>query len=111
MKKLIPLFIFVVIAGCGPLKKNTTTLKSKKADSVSQSVSEMAPAQMICKNGGDIRQISVLKAEDGGCEVQYKRASGSRVVADAKNDLSYCDKVAKKIQNNLVDAGFDCHAE
>jgi len=79
-------------------------MKAKKSTEVKAAATA---GVMVCANGADNRSIENRRL-GSGCEVAYTKSGVTRVVADAKSDLSYCDKMAEKIKANLVAAGFSC---
>ncbi|PIR21797.1 MAG: hypothetical protein COV44_11270 [Deltaproteobacteria bacterium CG11_big_fil_rev_8_21_14_0_20_45_16] len=111
-KQLVFLGILAMtlMVGCKAAHKSekhhrSKTSKVKKSASVpAESASAGA---MMCVNGADKRSIENRRS-GAGCEVAYTKAGETRVVADAKADLSYCDKMAEKIKSNLIAAGFSC---
>lgn len=74
-----------------------------------ESVKAIDADLLTCKLGSDERVVKRLKPEAGGCQVSYTKLGETKVVADAKNDLVYCDKIMGKIQQNLTQAGFSCN--
>ena len=63
---------------------------------------------MTCSLNDDVRPISVLAGENGGCGVVYNRLGTVKTVAVAENVMEYCDEVQNKIKGNLESAGFNC---
>ncbi len=63
-----------------------------------------------CTSGEDTRTIQITN-NDAGCQVVYNKFGADSEVANAANDMSYCDNVSSKIQGNLSAAGFACSAQ
>jgi len=76
---------------------------------MTHSRSMMASSEAIkCSSGSDVRTIENRPTSEGGCEVVYTKSTGSKVVANARSDLSYCNRTIDKISGNLKKAGFQC---
>jgi hypothetical protein len=65
-------------------------------------------SSITCKNGGDTRTLTKKDMEGGGCEVMYNKGGEDKSIAQAKNDVSYCDKTMEKVKDNLTKSGFTC---
>jgi len=65
-------------------------------------------SKVTCTLGEDVRPISVVNGDNGGCGVVYNKMGESKTVAQAENVMEYCDEVQSKIQGNLESAGFTC---
>jgi len=65
-------------------------------------------SKVTCSMGDDVRPISVVNGENGGCGVVYNKMGETKTMAVAKNVMEYCDQVQAKIQGNLESAGFTC---
>jgi hypothetical protein len=65
-------------------------------------------SKVTCSLGEDVRPISVVNGDNGGCGVVYNKMGESKTVAKAENVMEYCDEVQSKIQGNLESAGFTC---
>lgn len=108
----------VLLVGCkathrhSKMQMNEGQKKMEKGASYSSAdVVSVHADKVVCKLGSDERQILRRKPESGGCEVVYLKTGEEKVVANAQNDLSYCDTVMGRIQKNLQQAGFACDAE
>lgn len=104
----------VGVVGCQSTHKKSAKSKSSKHYSNSKTKSGMDSVKAVdadlltCSLGSDKRIIKRVKPEAGGCQVSYTKMGETKVVADAKNDLVYCDKIMGKIKQNLTQAGFGC---
>lgn len=97
------------LAACKPMHKKADNQTKEYRSKSSQSDSESKDsAVVVCELGSEERTIENRALEGGGCEVIYTKAGEPNVVAEAKNDLSYCRGVVERIQNNLSSAGFEC---
>lgn len=65
-------------------------------------------SKITCTNGDDVRTITVLNGETGGCGVVYNKFGVDKTVAVAKNAVDYCSQVQEKIKGNLEGPGFTC---
>ncbi len=65
-------------------------------------------SKITCTNGEDVRTITVLNGEAGGCGVVYNKFGVDKTVAVAKNVMDYCSQVQAKIKGNLEAPGFTC---
>lgn len=65
-------------------------------------------SKVTCSLGEDVRPISVVNGDGGGCGVVYNKMGDTKTVAKAENVMEYCDQVQSKIQSNLESAGFTC---
>lgn len=65
-------------------------------------------SKVTCSLGEDVRPISVVNGDNGGCGVVYNKMGETKTVAQAQNVMEYCDQVQSKIQSNLESAGFTC---
>lgn len=65
-------------------------------------------AKTNCSYGENERVIENRTADAGGCEVVYTKDGNPDIVANAQNELDYCQQVADRIVGKLVDAGFKC---
>lgn len=65
-------------------------------------------SKVTCTNGNDIRTITVLNGDEGGCGVVYNKFGADKTVAVAKHAVEYCSEVQAKIKANLEGPGFTC---
>jgi len=65
-------------------------------------------SKVTCSMGEDVRPISVVNGDNGGCGVVYNKMGETKTVAVANNVMEYCAQVQSKIQSNLESAGFTC---
>ena len=74
-----------------PEKMTSETKVAVKEKALSNKIS-------ICKNGSNIRTISVIykQGESTSCEVTYEKSTGVKTLWNAKSDLSYCDSKASE---------------
>ena len=61
-----------------------------------------------CTAGADTRTISIVSPSHGGCAVNYSKMGIETTVATAKADMTYCERVATKIETNLQSSSFTC---
>lgn len=64
--------------------------------------------KVVCKLNDDEREISIVQDPEGPSSVVYKKNGEEKTIAYAKNDGSYVERVAEKIQTNLEAASFTC---
>lgn len=64
--------------------------------------------KVVCKLNNDEREISIVQDPEGPSSVVYKKNGEDKTIAYAKNDGSYVERVAEKIQTNLEAASFTC---
>jgi hypothetical protein len=120
MFRVLFLSLLLVVGCASDTEKNTMAEKvnsvREKAKDVKEKVvgaveklKKVKSAQSItCSATNDERTISNRKLETGGCEVVYNKFGSKKVIATAKNDLSYCTTVANRISTKLEGAGFSC---
>jgi len=63
---------------------------------------------LYCAGRNDSRVVEVTNTPDGGCEVRYTKFGETKVVANAQNDLSYCEQIYERITQRLNSAAFEC---
>lgn len=96
--------------GKAEMEKKVTETKKKGAEAAGDTTTAGTISDaVVCKAGKDERQIGKREREGGGCEVVYTKHGDTSVIADARNDVSYCDNVVDKIKTNLTNAGFTCN--
>ncbi len=71
------------------------------------STAKTITGDVACTAGEDTRKIQVT-TNNSGCQVVYTKFGAESEVANAANDMSYCESVSNKIQGNLSAAGFAC---
>ena len=89
-----------------PMSSQTTSTESAATDSAASKIS-------ICKNGGQVRTISVVYHEGestAACEVIYEKSTGVQSLWNAKVDLSYCENKAKEFIKKQEGWGWTCSA-
>ena len=64
--------------------------------------------KVVCKLNNDEREISIVQDPEGPSSVVYKKNGEEKTIAYAKNDGSYVERVAEKIQTNLEASSFTC---
>ena len=67
----------------------------------------------VCKNGGQVRIISVVYkqgASSTSCEVTYEKSTGVKSLWNAKTDLSYCENKAREFVKRQEGWGWVCTA-
>lgn len=87
---------------------SATTTKDKAEAKVADAKSVESTDKVTCKQGTEERSLEKRTAEGGGCEVIYTKGGTPSVIANAKADLSHCDKVHDKIKTNLEAVGYKC---
>lgn len=124
MKGLL-LVIVLSVVGCASGSKKAKQEVAKKAEPTKAQAKEVAKAEVkkemdkkpeakkwssfvTCTFGENERTIKNEMPEAGGCEVLYTKDTVEDSVADAKNDMEFCQKIVDRIANKLVAAGFDC---
>lgn len=120
MFKVILLSMLLIVAACGSKEKKAEVVSEsdvakssvkkaplKKAPRAASAVTETVET-IVCSYNTDTRNISSVKLANGGCEVYYEKFGEKKVVAAAKFDLNYCSQMARKVSNNLEEAGFAC---
>lgn len=65
-------------------------------------------SKVTCTSGNDVRTITVLNGDAGGCGVVYNKQGVDKTVAVAKNVMQYCTDIQDKIKGNLEGPGFTC---
>lgn len=114
MKNVLPLLAAILIFSNAVFSVEETTKAETPPTGAAGAETEDEPKdtkpsiRIVCKSGSDTRVLQKRPSSDGGCEVTYKRGGSVKTVADAKNDLSYCDTTLEKIKANLISAGFTC---
>lgn len=63
---------------------------------------------VTCSWGENVRIIKKQKPENGGCEVLYTKEGVEDSIANAQNDIDYCQEIVDRIANKLTAAGFKC---
>ncbi|MCB0386158.1 MAG: hypothetical protein KDD43_12260 [Bdellovibrionales bacterium] len=122
MRILMVLIATLFVFSCASTKKNDGAPSGDQAaPAAAESAKETpkeeaAPAKAaasagaaVCKATNDERQLEVVKPDGGGCEVHYTKFGTDKVVANAQNDVSYCEEVFNRIKSRLVEAGFECN--
>ncbi|MCB9083145.1 MAG: hypothetical protein H6624_02315 [Bdellovibrionaceae bacterium] len=92
-----------------PAAAEAKSEETPKADAAPAKAAANSAGAAVCKAPGDERQLEVVKPDGGGCEVHYTKFGTDKVVANAQNDISYCEEVFNRIKNRLVEAGFECN--
>jgi hypothetical protein len=75
-------------------------------DMITKPAATITSGSVACTAGDDTRMIQINTGE--GCQVMYTKFGTESQVANAANDMSYCNSVSEKIQSNLTAAGFTC---
>lgn len=117
MHRIILVLVSLAVVSCAHKKatdtaKGTTTPTEKVAATPAPKKMTKETASILdgitCRAGEDQRTIAKKSMTGGGCEVLYTKHGETNTIADAKNDVGYCDNVVDKIKNNLTSAGFNC---
>lgn len=87
--------------------KETAENEVKKVEEAPKKVVAPSEGAKACNLGSDERVID-NKQVGSGCEVVYTKFGESNVVADAKNDLDFCQEIQDRIVSKLETAGFTC---
>lgn len=96
-----------------PMSSQTASTEAGGASSTAEASSSTANKISICKNGDQVRTISVVYNEGGtstACEVIYEKSTGVQSLWNAKNDLSYCENAAKEFVKKQEGWGWICSA-
>ena len=88
-----------------PAKKAKTEKKEVSKKEVSQKKFQKT---VTCTVGGTERILENRTADAGGCEVVYTKNGGESIIANAENNLDYCQEVVDRVANKLSNAGFSC---
>ncbi len=92
--------------------EQAAAMQAEKAKAAAKAAAMMqkgdASSSYTCTLNGDTRTISVLNNSTGGCTVEYTKFDNTQNVANAANDISYCENVVNKIKGNLESANFAC---
>lgn len=83
------------------------TMKKKMVSKTDESKRKFEKT-VTCMSGDVERVLENKTAEEGGCEVVYSKDGGESVIANAQNNLDYCQEVVDRVANKLVAAGFNC---
>lgn len=100
----------ILIAACGA-KQGSYSSKDGAPEQVQEGRADESfetTSDIQCRWQEDTRRIKNVLDKDQGCEVRYTRNGESEVIAHAKNDLSFCDKIVRQTKQNLNEAGFEC---
>lgn len=120
MKTLIVLISTMFVFSCASGKKSEEPTGKAPAPAKSETKAEPAakPAATpkatasagatVCKSKSDERQLEVTKPQGGGCEVHYTKFGTDTIVANAQNDVGYCEEVLGRIKTRLTESGFEC---
>jgi len=96
-------------SGCKPVHQGEDRPEVEKRARATPEVKKPKTSDSIeCSWQGDRRQILNRERSQGGCEVVYTKGDESKTVAEARNDLAYCERVALRVKSNLEQAGFNC---
>lgn len=86
-----------------PVKKT-----EKEVGSQEKPQKNSSGTSVICSWQKDLRELHHVARANGGCEVIYKKQGEDKVIAQAKRDISYCQKILNNVRGNLERAGFKC---
>lgn len=108
--RILTILLTLFFTGCATQKG--TKGADAKAATEPVAAAKAAPAEgsqlVTCTKGKDSRTIARRPAATGGCEVAYTVAGNEKVIATAKKDRSYCDKVVEKVKTNLTTDKYSC---
>jgi hypothetical protein len=121
MKQIIGLSICLLVAvSCAHKNKTNaptagspveaTTAPTKNSSKTQEAKTQAATpsgASVNCTNKNETRTIAIV-AKDPGCETVYSKGGNVQSIANAKSDLSYCDKKLNQVKSNLEKAGWVC---
>jgi hypothetical protein len=100
-----------VEATTAPTKNSSKTQEAKTQEAKTQEAKTQAAtpsgASVNCTNKNETRTIAIV-AKDPGCETVYSKGGNVQSIANAKSDLSYCDKKLNQVKSNLEKAGWVC---
>ena len=89
-----------------PMSTQTTSTEAGATDSNTNMIS-------ICKNGDQVRTISVVYKEGASstsCEVTYEKSTGVQSLWNARSDLAYCENKAEEFVAKQEGWGWSCSA-
>lgn len=134
MRPVLALLSVILIAGCaskaakndtaaaptaspavklpsGETAANKAAAKAEKKASknAAEATKGAVAGKAACKSGGDERLIEVVTKGEGGCVVQYTKASEMKEIANAEHETQHCSAVMDKVKGKLEAAGFTCN--
>ncbi|MGH1467706.1 MAG: hypothetical protein ACRBBP_02355 [Bdellovibrionales bacterium] len=86
----------------------TEAAPAATSDSSFEGYAGTESSKVTCTAGEDVRTVTVLNGDAGGCGVVYNKFGEDKTVAVAKNVMDYCSEVQAKIKGNLEAASFTC---
>ncbi|MCB0410968.1 MAG: hypothetical protein KDD22_00475 [Bdellovibrionales bacterium] len=111
---LVALGLSLGLGACSHSKKKdevkapeAQTETVKKENNKAEKTSEAGLGSVTCETASDKRQIEVVKSGEG-CELKYTKFGNEEVIATSASGTSHCEKIADRIKNNLIEAGFKC---
>lgn len=107
--KLLNILILIALTFGMPLVYAQNNIKSL---TVPPPPPPAATSSTTCSKANDIRNIDVIKVDDG-CEVNYTKQfdpqdSSIKSIASSKKGTSHCKKIQERVKSNLVSAGYNC---
>lgn len=123
--KIILILLIMGLIGCASTKSTkdggSTSVKKeiekeivknveKKVEKeiATESTSKKFGKNVTCTSGDVQRLLENKFSDDGGCEVVYSKDGSESVIANAQNNLDYCQEVLDRVANKLAHAGFSC---
>ncbi len=70
---------------------------------------ESVGSMVICKNSRQVRTLRVIDAEGKGCAIGYSKFGNEELVG-AGRSATMCESVLRSIQENLLDAKWNCRS-
>jgi hypothetical protein len=80
---------------------------AKDAKGANGAATAAAGEGVTCRNGNDIREISI-ETTDSGCSVKYTKFGTASEIASADKGSDHCKNTVEKVKGNLSAAGFSC---
>ena len=91
-------------AAVNTVPDSSTIAGTKKAEVKKAATSA---ASVNCSSKKETRTIAVV-AKEAGCETVYSKGTNVQSIANAKSDMSYCEKKLTQIRENLEKSGWKC---
>ena len=63
--------------------------------------------EVVCAQNSDERKLWIVN-ENGGCKVNYLKASSTLVIGSQKSGTDFCERLVEKVKTKLISLGFQC---
>lgn len=87
-----------------PEEEKTETTEQSEVKSM-----KVAGNSVTCSYGENTRTLENKTLETGGCEVIYTKDGVPSTIANAQNEMDYCQEVLERVAGKLANAGFNCN--